>query len=57
MIKTTARSDITVAVLYNMEEGDKGRLTKLISITVGKPLIAIVNMWLQNASCNGYLDI
>jgi hypothetical protein len=28
-----------------MEEGDKGRLTKLILITMGKPLIAMVNMW------------
>jgi hypothetical protein len=29
--------DITVAALYHMEEGDKGRHTKLISITMGKP--------------------
>jgi hypothetical protein len=28
-----------------MEEGDKRRLNKLISITMGKLLIAIVNMW------------
>jgi hypothetical protein len=29
-----------------MDEGDKEGLTKLISITMGKPLISIVNMWL-----------
>jgi hypothetical protein len=45
MIKCTTRSDITVEALYHMEEGDKGRFTKLISKTMGKPLIAIVNIW------------
>jgi hypothetical protein len=45
MIFCTAGSNITVAVLYHMEEGDKGRFTKLISKTMGKPLIAIVNIW------------
>jgi hypothetical protein len=49
MILCTVGSSITVAVLYNMEEGDKERLTKLISMTMGKSLIAIDNMWLQKA--------
>jgi hypothetical protein len=31
MVRCTERSDITVAALYHMEEGDRGRLTKLIS--------------------------
>jgi hypothetical protein len=29
-----------------MDEADKEGFTKLISITMGKPLIAIVNKWL-----------
>jgi hypothetical protein len=49
---TLAGSDITVAMLYHMKEGDKGRLTKLILITLRKPLIVIVNMWFS-----GYLEM
>jgi hypothetical protein len=29
-----------------MDEEDKKRLAKLVSVTMGKPLIVMVNMWL-----------